>query len=137
MTFALPAPLIAAVALGPSVHRLRGILLALLLIVCATPGWSEGRRVVEKSDFVALVGGQSLTRMGIRLSVGADGAIRGSAFGRPVSGAWRWQGGYFCRDLFWGDRDLGANCQEVRLRGDVMRFTSDRGTGRFADLTLR
>lgn len=117
--------------------RLRAPILALLLCFWACVASGEGGRVVEKTEFLALVSGQTLTRVGVRLRVGADGAIRGRAFGQPVSGAWRWQGGYFCRDLFWGDRDLGPNCQEVTLRGDVLRFTSDRGTGQSADLVLR
>jgi hypothetical protein len=54
-----------------------------------------------------------------------------------VRGAWRWNGDYFCRSLYWGEMDLGPNCQAVRLKGDTIRFISDEGTGQFADLYLR
>jgi hypothetical protein len=93
--------------------------------------------VASRDGFVALVQGQELRRLGIRLNVTADGRIIGRAFGTEVTGSWAWEDGYFCRDLFWGDRDLGFNCQLVEVNGSAMRFTSDQGTGQFADLTLR
>lgn len=92
--------------------------------------------VRDRDRFVSLIDGRDLTRMGIRLQVTPGGEIRGRGFGRPVSGAWRWQGGYFCRDLYWGQRDLGPNCQEVRASGDTIRFTSDKGSGQSADFSL-
>lgn len=97
----------------------------------------EFQTVREQSRFVELVAGKQLTRFGISLNVTPDGEIRGRAFGRPVTGRWQWSDGYFCRDLFYGERDLGANCQEVKVNGRTVRFTSDRGQGIFADLTLR
>jgi hypothetical protein len=62
---------------------------------------------------------------------------RGRAFGTPVTGAWDWNNGYFCRDLFFGEDDLGFNCQLVQVNGETLRFTSDQGQGIYADLTLR
>ena len=64
------------------------------------------------------------------------GYFAGRAFGGPVTGQWRWENGYFCRDLFWNDTDLGYNCQLVQENGPTLRFTSDQGAGMFADLTL-
>lgn len=115
----------------------RSVMLGALLSLLATQSWAEARQVVDKSEFMALLDGQTLTRVGIRLNVSPDGAILGRAFGQKVQGQWRWEDGFFCRDLSWGDRDLGANCQQITIRGDVIRFTSDRGVGQFADLTLR
>ena len=63
--------------------------------------------------------------------------IEGRAFGTPVSGAWNWSDGYFCRDLYYGERDLGSNCQQVAIRDNTIRFTSDFGNGDYADLRLR
>ena len=54
-----------------------------------------------------------------------------------VRGAWNWQNGYFCRNLYWGSREIGTNCQEVKISGDLVRFTSDLGEGNYADLMLR
>ena len=93
--------------------------------------------VKNRDVFVSLMDGRELTRFGIKLIVTPDGKIDGRAFGRNVTGAWRWQSGYFCRDLYWGQRDLGPNCQAVKVQGRTVRFISDQGSGEFADLVLR
>ncbi|MCL4186347.1 MAG: dihydrodipicolinate reductase [Rhodobacteraceae bacterium] len=99
---------------------------------------SEGfRQVTDPREFVALVAGRALTTLGVRLSVTADGRIAGRAFGREVTGAWRWQERYFCREMRAGVATVPDNCQAVLLRGDTLRFISDRGTGEIADLRLR
>lgn len=95
------------------------------------------RSVTDRSDFVALVQGRDLTRLGVTLTVTADGAIRGRAFGRAVTGVWNWQGSYFCRDMNFGSQNIGANCQQVLVNGDTVRFIADQGAGDRADLTLR
>lgn len=106
----------------------------------ASEGSTSGfKKVEEETEFVSLVGDRSLSirLYGIDLKVSPDGKITGRGAGRPVSGDWDWRSGYFCRDLFWGKRDLGPNCQLVQVRGSTMRFTSDRGEGRSADFRLR
>jgi len=97
----------------------------------------EFRPITDRTSFVSLVQGKQLTRLGIRLDVLETGAILGKAFGKPVTGAWRWQNGLFCRDLYFGQQDLGPNCQVVKLRGDTLRFIADRGNGQYSDLSLR
>ncbi len=110
----------------------------LICLGLAIPAGAEGFDPVQERDtFVSLVEGRKLTRFGIKLTVTRDGEIRGRAFGRAVTGAWNWRGGYFCRDLYWGSRALAPNCQAVKRQGRTLRFISDRGTGRYADLTLR
>lgn len=111
---------------------------ALITVFVAGPAAAEFKRVTDRNNFVSLVKDRNLTRMGIRLSVSDDGKISGRAFGQKVSGAWQWSSGYFCRDLYVnGDVLDGANCQVVEVRGDTLRFTSDKGAGDFADLRLR
>jgi hypothetical protein len=92
--------------------------------------------VTDRAEFVQLVEGRALKRLGISLTVTPDGAIRGRAFGTDVTGAWRWDDGYFCRDLAYGSRALGQNCQLVQQNGRTLRFVSDRGRGEYADLRL-
>lgn len=117
---------------------MRATVFAVLAALFVTPANAEEFVNVTKRDtFVSLMNGRELTRFGINLVVTPDGKIDGRAFGRSVSGAWRWQAGYFCRDLYWGKRDLGPNCQAVKLQGRTVRFISDKGTGQFADLVLR
>ncbi|NCQ23919.1 MAG: dihydrodipicolinate reductase [Rhodobacteraceae bacterium CG17_big_fil_post_rev_8_21_14_2_50_63_15] len=117
---------------------MRAILVLLATLAATAPGLAEEfSQISERDSFVSLIEGRDLTRFGISLNVTPDGQIRGRAFGRNVTGVWRWNGGYFCRDLYWGEMDLGANCQAVRVQGSTMRFISDEGAGRFADLQIR
>lgn len=100
------------------------------------PSGTDFRKIGDRNTFVGIVADRELKRFGIKLEVNSDGTIGGNAFGQQVTGAWQWQDGFFCRELYWGSRAIGANCQEVRAAGDTLRFTSDRGTGDFADLRL-
>lgn len=111
---------------------------SMVAVLCTLPGWAMAFEPVKTRDaFLAAISGKALTRMGITLDVTSAGQIRGRAFGKPVSGAWQWRDGYFCRSLYFGTRNLGDNCQLVQQRGDTLRFTLDRGAGDFADLRLR
>lgn len=96
----------------------------------------EFETVTQKSEFVSLIDGRDLKRFAISLEVKPNGEITGKGFGRDVKGDWRWEAGYFCRDLFWGETDLGFNCQKVLKRGETLRFIENRGEGRYADLRL-
>lgn len=117
---------------------MRALYALVLTLALSSPAFAEGfSQITERDRFVSLIEGRDLTRFGITLNVTPDGQIRGRAFGRPVTGAWRWNGDYFCRDLYWGTTDLGPNCQAVRVQGSTLRFISDQGAGQFADLHLR
>ena len=107
-----------------------------LFCLLATAGMAA-EKITTKSQFLQIVQGKQMTLLGIRVAVSPEGQITGRAFGKPVSGKWEWRDGYFCRDLFWGERDFGPNCQEVSLRGSKIRFQSDRGAGQYADLNLK
>lgn len=115
------------------------IALAALALAMTFPAVAEAKfkKIATKGEFLELTSGREMTLMGISVFVTSDGKIGGKAFGRDVRGAWRWQDGFFCRDLYWGETDFGPNCQEVRVDGNKIRFASDRGAGRSAVLTLR
>jgi len=115
----------------------RSIIIAIALAIAAPALAEEFSIVTSRDAFVALVKGREINRFGIRLTVTPEGQIAGRAFGGKVTGAWDWNGGYFCRDLFYAGNDLGFNCQLVQVDGDRIRFTSDRGTGMYADMRLR
>ena len=93
--------------------------------------------VSQRDEFLKIINGKQLERPLIKLQVSDIGQISGRALMIGVRGTWSWQKGYFCRDLFWGKRALGYNCQQVSLRGDKIRFTSDEGKGDYADFTLK
>ena len=117
---------------------IRTVLPMFFCIVFSVPVAAEEFTVLsDRTTFLSVVKGKTLTRMGIRLDVLPDGQISGAAFGQSVTGRWTWADGFFCRDLSWGSRDLGGNCQIVKVDGETIRFVSDRGQGRFADLNLR
>ncbi len=115
---------------------LRAMTIATVLLAGATPATAFSP-ITEESNFVTIVSGKELTRFGIRLNVMPDGLISGRAFGKTVSGAWRWTEGYFCRDLYFGETDLGPNCQAVKIDGGTIRFIADEGAGDHADFALK
>ncbi|TMV04831.1 dihydrodipicolinate reductase [Ruegeria sediminis] len=116
--------------------RARFIIGAALLILAA-PASAELAQIRDEATFRQIVTGKTLTRPLIRLQVLPGGRITGTGAAREVAGSWTWRDGYFCRDLIWGGRNLGYNCQEVRAASGTIRFTSDRGKGDYADFRLR
>ena len=111
-------------------------LAALAMFTSSVTAAEEFAPVIEETEFVSLINGKDLKRFAIKLTVTPDGQITGRGFGRDVSGDWTWTGGYFCRDLFWGETDLGFNCQQVLRNGETLRFIENKGEGRYADLRL-
>jgi hypothetical protein len=106
-------------------------------ILCAAPAFADFAKVEDERTFREIVAGKKLTRPLVELQVTQDGAIMGRGMTWDVTGNWTWKDGYFCRDLVWGGDALGYNCQEVRVNGGKIRFTSDRGAGDSADFRLR
>ena len=98
---------------------------------------SEYLVIKDKNAFIAEIKDKTLKRPLIRLEVTEDGKINGRAAMLNVTGQWTWENNYFCRDLFWGSRNLGYNCQQVSSNGKKIRFTSDKGEGDFADFTVK
>lgn len=101
-------------------------------------------RVQSKSEFLDLVGGRELSilrpfylRNAIKLEVSPEGDIAGTALRQPVTGAWSWQNGYFCREMTYGDDSIAPNCQVVVVKGNEVRFIADQGAGDKADFRLR
>jgi hypothetical protein len=116
---------------------MRYIVSALAIALLAGPAAAEFQKITSATQFAQTVAGKTLTRPLVELTVTPDGGIAGMGAAWEVTGQWRWQDGYFCRDLFWGGTDLGFNCQEVQVNRDRIRFTSDRGEGQSAVFRLR
>jgi hypothetical protein len=120
--------------------RLGNVFATILIGTCAfvTAAQADGfAKIDNENGFHSVIQGKALHYPGIKLRVEETGEIMGRALGRVVTGDWVWQSGYFCRNLKWGPRDLGYNCQEVRVNDNKLRFTSDRGAGRSAVLSIR
>ena len=94
----------------------------------------------DKSRFLSLIEGRELrlNLFRIRIQLTPDGQIQGSALGWDLNGRWKWEDGYFCRDMDWSGYAIPFNCQLVEARGEEeIRFTVDRGTGDSASFKLR
>ncbi|HBS50666.1 MAG TPA: dihydrodipicolinate reductase [Rhodobacteraceae bacterium] len=116
---------------------MRSIVIALALAaLAAVPARAEFDRITEESAFRDTVAGKTLKRTLISLQVRPDGAITGTGGMWDVTGRCNWREGYFCREMSWRDRSFGMNCQEVRVSGDRIRFTADRGQGDSAEFRL-
>jgi hypothetical protein len=101
---------------------------------------NEFEPVRDKSRFLSLVEGRELrlNLFRIRIELKPDGQIQGSALGWDLNGKWKWQDGYFCRDMDWSGYAIPFNCQLVEARGaDEIRFTVDQGKGDSASFKLR
>lgn len=126
----------------PKLSVLPAALLALVLALSlggfAGAARADGfNRIATQAEFLSLVGKADLRNLGVTLQVRANGSIRGSAFGRRVTGTWTWKDGYFCRAMSWGTTDFPMNCQTVAMMANTLRFTADQGKGETADLRLR
>lgn len=117
--------------------KLLHIASAIVLGLAATAASAELRPVADRTQFVEIVAGKTLTRPLVRIAVSPDGSLEGKGASWDITGNWSWQNGFFCRDINWGGDDLAYNCQEVRTDGSRIRFTSDKGGGRSADFRLR
>lgn len=124
-------------------RRLASALSILAFVLVSGGAALAFERVEDRSDFINTVRGKELLitrpfflRSAIKLEVSPDGEITGRAMSQPVKGDWRWENGLFCRDLFWGERNLGPNCQVVEVLGDRIRFTADYGRGKSADFRI-
>lgn len=115
----------------------KSVLMSGALMVAATVAQADFAKVHNLDEFTSIVSGKTLTRPLVRLEVTPTGDIRGIGVRWEVTGNWSWQDGYFCRDLFWGGDALGYNCQEVQVKENRIRFTSDKGRGDSAIFRLR
>ena len=114
---------------------------ACLLLFLALPVRAEPFAPVrEREQFLSLIDGKTLELplFRIRLEVRPDGRIAGSALGWDLTGRWKWEDGYFCRDMDWSGTPIPHNCQLVEAKGSQqLRFTVDRGAGEAASFRLR
>ena len=112
-------------------------LVAAAAALLAGPAFADFEKVTTRAEFLQLVGGKTLNRPLVSISVLPDGRIAGKGASWEVTGQWKWQGQYLCRSLQWGGDDLGYNCQEVKAKGNRVRITSDKGKGQSALFRLR
>lgn len=95
--------------------------------------------ITEKAAFVETIEGRELRigLYGLSLRLSKNGGIEGQAMGADITGSWTWQDGYFCRRMMWSTREIPYNCQLVEMRGNKLRFTTDKGAGASASFDLQ
>ena len=115
------------------------ILMSAMILGASMARAGDMAPIKDEGMFLSYLDGRSLTiRMfGLTIDVAEDGTIGGKAVGRPITGSWSWQDGFFCREMAWGAREIPYNCQLVEAAGNEMRFTTDKGAGDSADFRLR
>lgn len=118
----------------------RAITTVAFLAAPALAAANDFQPIKDKEAFLSLVQDREL-RIGIynlSLSVLPDGQIRGKALGWEITGSWKWQDGYFCREMDWSGMPIEYNCQLVEAQGaEKLRFTVDKGAGDSATFRLR
>lgn len=116
-------------------------LYVVLLALCSMPARAETYAPIkDRPSFLQLVEGRDL-RIGLynlTLNLMPDGQITGSALGWGITGSWRWEAGFFCRQMDWSGYAVADNCQLVEALGtEKLRFTTDQGVGDSATFKLR
>ena len=111
--------------------------IVLALLALPSLAAADYTKINEKSAFLDLVIGKTLTRPFVKLEISAAGEISGRGAKWDINGKWTWEDGYFCRNLVWGGDELGYNCQEVGMSNGKIRFTSEKGEGDSAGFSLR
>jgi hypothetical protein len=122
-------------------YPIKRLTLAVVLgLVAALPARADSFMPVKEKDvFLSLVEGRSLRipLYGLSLSVLPNGNVTGKALGWGIRGTWKWDDGYFCRELDWSGMEIPYNCQLVEASGQSrLRFTVDRGQGDSASFRL-
>ena len=112
----------------------------LLAFLCMPAHADTYAPIKDRPSFLKLVEGRDL-RIGLydlTLNLMPDGQITGSALGWGITGSWRWDNGFFCRQMDWSGYAIEDNCQLVEALGaEKLRFTTDLGTGDSATFKLR
>ena len=123
--------------MGAAISRYLPAVLSLLALPAQADVYAP---IKDEGQFRSLVSARELRlgAFGISLIIQTDGRITGQAMGSAVTGTWAWRDGYFCREMFWNGIDIPYNCQLVEARSaEVMRFTTDKGTGQSAAFDLQ
>lgn len=113
-------------------------LIAFALMIVATPAAADYAPITDEATFMSLVNGKLLRNRlyGVKLNVLNGGQIKGSAIGWSITGSWKWEGNYFCREMDWGGDPIPYNCQLVEVDGSNIRFTVDQGAGDSASFSI-
>lgn len=119
----------------PIVHSSLATGLSLLtLVVCFSiqqvSAADEKTRIETEQEFREIAVGKKLVyKIGEYVIAHDDGTMSGYFGGKPLSGNWNWEDGYYCRTGKLGGKSLGQDCQIVELSGNKLTFIRKKGKG--------
>ena len=112
-----------------------GLIAAILLVSSVTAQAFD--RIRSEDGFRALVVGKVITGDRGWAKFLPNGSMDGSFNGLKLRGAWIWHDRYLCRNVKLGSQpETGTNCQVVRISGNRLRLTRDRGQGEVVNYTI-
>lgn len=111
---------------------------ALAACEAAPMGQVEDTRISTEADFRTHIVGKPLTYIDdagnpdprVRITVSADGTLSGRGLlDDGLTGAWWWEGSYWCRKLVGRVNAPAEDCQVMRFGDGVLTVIRDRGQG--------
>jgi hypothetical protein len=82
----------------------------------------------EKAFRESVVDRKLLSELGW-MRVMSNGKVEGHILNQNFRAAWVWANQMYCRNAVLGKRDLGTDCQVVKLSGDQVQFIREYGKG--------
>lgn len=117
--------------------RITTLCLACVATLAATGLHAENfKRINSEADFRALVVDRKLTAGKDWMTVKSDGTTVGRIFEQKFNAAWVWQNRMYCRNAVMGKRQLGTDCQVVRIAGKSVEFIREYGKGKSGVMQL-
>jgi hypothetical protein len=110
--------------------RLSIIHVASVLVMVGTAASAQSFKQVktEKEFREQIVDRKLLGEVGW-MRVKSDGKTEGHILNQKFRAAWVWANKMYCRNAVLGKRDLGTDCQVVKLSGDQVQFIREYGKG--------
>jgi len=99
---------------------------------------AKPKRIKTQAEYTQLVVGKTL-RQGENtwFKGNANGTMTGMHNGEKFSGNWQWHKNFVCRNgAFAGKDPIGTDCQVVRIEGNQLYITRNKGKGKTVVYTL-
>ncbi|MFV1492608.1 hypothetical protein VWX97_16770 [Phaeobacter sp. JH18-32] len=86
--------------------------------------------IKTEAEFLALVGGKTLSADWGSMQILPNGKIKGKTNQGKLVGAWQWNGALWCRNVRIGKQpERGTDCQKIGVSGNQLQFIREQGRG--------
>jgi len=106
--------------------------MAITATMIAGPALADDfKRIRKEADFRSLVVGKTISAGSGYLTLHADGRLTGAGSQGALIGNWKWSRKFFCRNLNIGGKNIGSDCQVVKMAkdGKSVMFIRQMGKG--------